>query len=180
MQALVDFLDKLFQDFTWKRLVGLLFLATIVIVGVFFYNAQTGTVELSKYERALSILERLELVKPSGEQQKVILDNILRGLVEITDPTGSDFLEGISFSIQIENAFWAALPWLLIALVFLKPLLRGDDDSAKTFIGLIVVAGIVGAIGYFIPDSLPRWLYPIFFNLALLMMLVWLGNRGKK
>lgn len=179
MQALIDFLVGVFHDFTWKRLLGIVFLLMFVALAVLIYGAQTGTVELSKYERAISILERLDHVEVSGKQEEAIVSNILDGLVEITQLSKNSWIDNFSLSLRGSNAMLAASPWLLLAAFFLVSVLRGKNDSGAGFFGSFVFAIGMGIGGYFIPIDWPRWIFPVLVNLALLIALIWYGNRTK-
>ncbi len=181
LQPVFDFIEKFSTDFTWKRLVIFMSLIVILIVIFLLYESQTATNQLSKYERSLSILKEVEILKFSDSESKEIKNNILKGLKTITNIENTSIYLGTKLSIELKQALLAASPWLLFCLFFIPAYLRKDTDASSIVGGTLALALIMGLGGYFIPPSWGSWigfgLFPFGINLLIFFILMHYGNR---
>jgi hypothetical protein len=77
----------------------------------------------------------------------------------------------------------AAIPWLIVTLMFLVSVLKGTTP-ASTVVGGIVFVAAFGLIGALVPDLGPNFnyvLYPIgHFLLMAVIVVLWQRRKGKK
>ncbi len=181
LQPVFDFIEKFATDFTWKRLVILISLVTLIGAILFLYEAQTATTQLSKYERSVSIIEKLESINLETEESKRVASNIYSGLSQLTEPYSDPATFSASISMEMKQALLAAAPWLLFCLFFIPGYFKGNEDAPSIIGGTIGIAFIMGLGGYLIPVSWSSWvsygLYPFGANLLLFMLLMWHGNK---
>jgi hypothetical protein len=104
LQPFFDFVEKFATDFSWKRLVISISLVLLVGAVFFLFESQTATYQLSKYERAVFILEKLESLSHSSDEEKKVIKNIYLGLTGITEPSASLATFTTSIPIEIKQA----------------------------------------------------------------------------
>jgi hypothetical protein len=181
LQPFFDFIEKFATDFTWKRLVILISLVTVAGAILFLYEAQTATSQLSKYERTVGIIEKLETLKLENNDSKKVINNIYSGLAEITEPQSNPATFSTNFSVEVKQALLAAVPWLLFCLFFIPGYFKGNEDAPSIVGGTLTLAFIMGIGGYFIPVNWGSWvgfgLYPFGVNLLIFILLMWYGNK---
>lgn len=182
LQPIFDFVEKFATDFSWKRLIISISLVILIGLVFFLYEAQTSTYELSKYERTVVILEKINLLSQDSDQEKNVINNIYSGLTEITEPSSYQTNLSANLPIEIRQALLAASPWLLFCLFFVPGYLKGNNSDAPSIVGgTLALAFIMGLGGYFIPQDWSAWiafgLYPFGGNLLILVLLAWIGNR---
>ena len=181
LQPFFDFIEKFATDFSWKRLVILISLVTLSGAVFFLYEAQTATSQLSKYERAVDIVEKLESLKQKNSESQKVVSNIYSGLAEITESQSSPSSFNTNISLEVKQALLAAAPWLLFCLFFMPSYFKGNKDAPSIVGGTLTLAFIMGIGGYFIPLEWGSWigfgLYPFGINLMIFMTLMWYGNR---
>jgi len=181
LQPVFDFVEKFATDFTWKRLV--IFISIIALLGIvfFFYESQTATNQLSKYERSLSIIQTLEALKLDNNKSQIIANNIYLGLITITEPSFSPASFKTNLTTELKQALLAASPWLLFCLFFIPGYFRHDKDAPSVVGGTLFLAIVMGIGGYFIPIEWSSWIgfgaYPFGANLCILLLLMWYGNK---
>lgn len=147
LQPIFDFLDTLSTDFTWKRALVITCMLALTALTLFAYELNTSTSQLSKYERSISILEKLESIELKSTEAKEIKKSIYLGLNEINSPTPDivifkDF--DLDLSIESKQALLTACPWILLSLIFLIRI-RHDGNA---FLGCISVALLMAGFGY--------------------------------
>jgi len=183
LQPFFDFLEKFATDFTWKRLVILISIVMLFCAALLLYEAQTATTQLTKYERAVAIIEKLSALKTDNEESQLVVKNIYSGLSNITNPVLNPIAFSTNISIEIKQAFLAAVPWLLLCLIFVPGYLKGANDASSVIGGTIFLALTMGIGGYFIPITWGSWigfgLYPFGINLLIFILIVKYGNRKK-
>jgi hypothetical protein len=165
-----DVLDAA-SKLTWQRAFAALLLLVMFLIGFWLYQSQTHSLSLQRAERAVALAERATAYRtsigpaPSPEQLE-IYTVILKA--------------AHSAAVQQELAsgmparpvkFWFAfLPWLLMALVFVA-----GSDSGR-FIGMfgaVVLGGLVaGGL-----TLVPAWYWPI-GSLVILPVVAWLVVCG--
>jgi len=180
LEPVFNFIEKLSTDFSWKRLVIIMGLVSLIGAVLFLYESQTATSQLSKYERTVKIIENLEKLKIDNQESKKIKENIYSGLADVTDPK-SNLAFDTTVPIEIKQALLAAAPWLIFSLFFIPGYFKGNEDAPNIVGGTIALAFIVGIGGYFIPPSWGAWigfgLYPFGINLLLFAFLMIHGNK---
>ena len=184
IQPFFDFMEKFATDFSWRRLI--IFFTLIVIIGFsfFFYESQTFNNELTAYERTVALLEKTNKLDHKDELANKTIENIHRGLVEITSK--KNLASGLDIEIgqELKQAIAGSIIWFLFALFFIPRALRKEEnDDHNIVIGCVILGLITGAIGYFLPTNWNDWilfgLYPVGFNLLLFIAFAAYGNRDK-
>lgn len=182
-QPFFDFIEKFATDFSWRRLI-ILFSLTILIGFVYFmFELQTASSQLSKYERTIAILEKTQTIKAENEQVKHVLENIHKGLGEITAKNPTELGINVSVSREFKQALAGGALWALMALFFIPSLIKKTrDDAASVIGGCLFLAFAIGLGGYFLPITWSGWivfgLYPVGVNLLLFLFFAKLGNKS--
>ena len=183
LQPVFDFIDKLSTDFSWKKVVVLAALLTIAIFFLFAYETQTNTSQLSKYERSIAILEKLESIKLESTEAKNIKKNLYHGLSKINNSESSTFnMPGIELGIsyELEQSLYTAAPLLLLSFLFL---IEGKGGSSRV-LGGIFLAFLMGGIGYtatsIINTSNNANYIPLTLNVILFTIMAWFSKLKKK
>ncbi len=183
LQPVFDFIEKFATDFTWKRLVIFFGIVAVVAVVFFLYEVQTATSQLSKYERSVVVIEKLESLKLDNKESKVVATNIYTGLVNITKPNSSPATFKASLSTELKQALLASAPWLFFCLFFIPGYFRRDADAPSIVGATIALSIIVGSLGYFIPVEWGSWfgfgVYPFGINILIFILLMTFGNKVK-
>ncbi|NOX80415.1 MAG: hypothetical protein GXP57_04900 [Deltaproteobacteria bacterium] len=181
LKPFFDFIEKFATDFTWKRLVILIGLVMLTGAVLFLYEAQTATSQLTKYERAVSIIKEIESLKINNKESTKVVEHIYSGLAKITEPQSSPATFNTNVSPELKQALLAAAPWLLFCLFFIPGYFKGKDDAPSIIGGTLALSFIMGIGGYFIPVEWGSWVgfgvYPFGVNLLIFIMLMWYGNR---
>ena len=180
LQPIFDFIEKLASDFSWRKVVILVCL--MFAIGLFWlaYEAQTATYQLTKYERTVAILEKLETLTLNNAKSKQVAENIYSGLDSVTKVSEYQlsFINGLS--LEARQAFLSASPWALLALFFVPKAFRRDTEAMNSIWALAFLGLLMGGIGYFVPTRWGAWIYPLGGNFLLLVALAWYGNHLKK
>ena len=150
LKPLFDFLEKLVNEFSWRRLVFFVCLLVVVGGGVWIFESYTGYFRLARIEKEIALLAKM---------RDLSSDEIIRrdeGLQIIYDNARLDLKEfGIDRSVvnpTILKALTGAGPWLLFSLAFVSGTLRGDKTARNGLIGALIVALLVGGLGMFLPN----------------------------
>jgi hypothetical protein len=181
-QPFFDFIEKFATDFSWRRLI--IFFSLTIIVGFiyFMFELQTATSQLSKYERTIAILEKTQTIKSDNEQIIHVVENIHKGLGEITAKNPTELGVEISISKEFKQALVAGALWGLMSLFFIPALIKKTRDDALSIVGgCLFLACATGLGGYFLPTNWSGWivfgLYPVGVNLLLFVFFAYLGNK---
>ena len=180
LQPIFDFIEKLASDFSWKKIVILICLMFVISLSWFAYEAQTATNQLSKYERTVAVLEKLEALTLSDVKSKKVAENIYEGLDSITKANEYQLSFINELSLEARQALLSASPWVLFTLFFIPGAFRGETEARDSIWAMVFISLLVGGIGYFVPTKWGTWMYPLGGNFLLLVVLAWWGNRIKK
>lgn len=180
-QPIVDVMEKFATDFTWKRLIIFLSFIILIVFAFLFYESQTSTNQLSKYERTVVLLEKLNSLKQDNNQTKTIITHIYSGLENITNPLSDSVSFSLDISRELKQGLFSSLPWILVILISLPGVLRGEKDSRNLAVGSTILGIIIGFIGYFIPlewsPMIGLALYPILINILTFAILIAMGSK---
>ncbi len=179
LQPIFDFIEKLASDFSWRKIVIVLCLASTGIFLWFVYESQTATYQLDKYERTVVILEKLESLALSDSKSQKVAENLYQGLDSITKINKRKLSYVSELSLEASQAILSVVPWFLFILFYLAGALRGDNDSRNSIFALVFIGLFIGGIGYFVPPTLGLWIYPIGGNFLALVIIAFLGSRMK-
>ncbi|MCP1339268.1 hypothetical protein NJR55_06635 [Idiomarina sp. M1R2S28] len=184
IQPFFDFIEKFATDFSWRRLI--IFFTLIVIIGFafFFYESQTFNNELTAYERTIALLEKTDKFDHKDKLANQAVENVHRGLVEITSKKNIDTSLDIEIQQEVKQAIAGSIIWILFAL-FLIPRAFRENKNNDIFgiVGCLIIGVFTGTVGYFLPTNWSDWilfgLYPVGFNLILFILFAAYGNRSK-
>lgn len=182
IQPIFDFIEKFATDFSWRRLI--IFFSLVMLLGFiyFAYESITNSSQLTKYERAVQILEKSQSLKSDDPKVIVVLDNIHTGLNAITESSIATIDRGLTLKQEIKQAIAGGAVWFVMALFFVPALVRkSKDDAAPIVGGCLALSFITGLGGYFLPTTWDTWivygLYPVGLNLLLFIVFAYLGNK---
>lgn len=183
LEPIVNFFDKLIDQFTWRRLVFLAVLLVICSAGMWAFETYTQSFKLARIERQVSLLEKLATVSartelkssPDLQALSVSLTKQLRE-TDITMPTSYALLP------WAKKALAAAAAWLVFGLFILlipNTYTRTAPASASVFAGMTVVASPFIVLAVAIPTDpwLNYALYPIGHIFLLGFFMFWVSWR---
>ncbi len=99
-------------------------IAAVVAVAFFLYEAQIATSQLSKDERSVIVIEKLESLKLEKKEPKVVASNIYAGLVNSTESNSS----------PVEWSSWFGFGVYLFGiniLIFILLMASGNKERAQ-------------------------------------------------
>lgn len=182
MQHLIEFLNKLVDDFSWKRLSLILSCLALVIIALVAYEFYTSYFFLSKTEKTINLIKQLSSLPPEvTNSSKDGIANLTKSLVkQLNDVTNSKSYN-LELSPLMMKVVSSSIPWLIALLI---GAIVEKNDKFSLIGGLIVV----GAIGVIVGIVLPwqgtiwsnYWLYPIIHFIVIIWALVLYGNLTKK
>ncbi|EMI20528.1 membrane protein [Rhodopirellula maiorica SM1] len=181
MDQIVQFFEKLVTEFTWRRLGFILALLFLAIICTTFYEMYTGHFRLGRIERAADLLTQLseqaeQISESKSDDAKEVHKALLNDLAAYVSPE----------PVQVSAPDWlwkagaAAVPWLLLAIVFY---FVTEDDFGNLLGGLLIVAIPIAFIGAVLPDFSRSWInyygYPIGAMILVLVPMFLISNRKK-
>ncbi len=183
LEPLFQFVEKFITDFSWKRLAIFFSFLGLLVLTFVLYEWQTSSYELSRYEKATSILLQIEPLLDSKnsdvvEASKKLVIN-LTSVIEKKDIFSN--LE-ISISPKVSQIFFGLLPWIIIVIILIpSEVVKGNkNDAANMFGGFAIVIFFLGLLISFIPVEWNNWIRyggVQLINLALIILLAWFGNK---
>jgi type II secretory pathway pseudopilin PulG len=170
MKDLYDILIKFFfAEFTLKKLRILLAVVVVGIVVLFVYERYTSSFQFNRLQKATDLLAKLQEIQIRSTNSTPEIDaarkQLVAQVVQAIDqkPISLDFVPS-KLSIQMDAvlkfAAGAAL-WCLFALFYI-PKLRSKEGK-NSFIGLIMMSGLTGVIGIFVPPIWWPWFHLLLF-----------------
>jgi hypothetical protein len=183
LEGVFGFLDRLATQFTWRRLVILLLVFSMVFLAFWIWESYTATFRLVRMERELRLVE--EIVALAGDpglqrdQELVrVVDHLRAQLATLVvgdraaTPIGPSLFKPLT----------AALPWIFVGVVMLTGR-RKRGVAPSTFLGLLVLAVPYIILGTLLPSCeqawINYWLYP-WGSLLLTVFLIRLAQQAKK
>jgi len=156
--SLLEFGDKLFQDFSWKRIAFLLTLLAIIIACLFIFESYTSYFAITKLDRETSLLQKLsQLSSDTAIDQSTTLaavrDSLEMSLKRLSSQHPYTDLDSQSTpQLRIfKKAFSASLPWILLGLLILAVSRKNEDKGLTALVGIIFFSIPFAAIGAIIP-----------------------------
>ena len=71
LKPVFDFIEKFITDFSLKRSLVVMAFILFITMSLFIFDSQTSTSQLSKYERSVKIIEKLESIEFKNEKAKI-------------------------------------------------------------------------------------------------------------
>lgn len=185
--GIINAIAKLTSELTPSRLLALLSLLFTAAVLIIFAERSTQTLRLSRLERAVATLEKLQNIEKKGFEKNSQFaqahQRMTQELITVIDKEPLRF----DFSIpsykppewhQIQKFFAGAAPWLLLLLFSFFGRGKRSSGDKVTIIGFLFMGSFFGLIGVFIPTIAWPWvnlvLYPaLHFLLVIALLLAW-------
>ena len=177
LQPIFEFIEKLATEFSWKKIVILIFVVFGFSLLWFAYEAQTSANQLTKYERSVAIIEKLEALSLIDPKSQKIAENVYQGLEAVTKANEYQLSLIRDSSLEARQALLSAIPWIIFMLFYIPGALRGETEARNTIYALLFLSLLIGGIGYFVPIKWGTWMYPLGANFLFLLILAWYGNR---
>lgn len=177
LEPIFQSFEKLFTEFSWKRLFYIAILVTIA-VGLFFaYERYTHYFQLARIERTTNILTQLYTLSADGKlEEHPELKRIHEQLTAELELSLSNPEINLPISRPLLKFLAGAFLWVLISFIYLPDINKGDKGSKNAFIGLLISAVIFGGIGILIPNyPLVNYVvYPVgHFVFFVALILIW-------
>ena len=181
LQPLIDWIEKFATDFSWKRLVIFITLLFLFCGGLGLYEAITSKFRLEKYEKVVTLIEKIQGLQIKDKISSQVIDNINNGLLEITQSNQNLSISDLYLGDPLKQALAASGIWLILSLFYIPGFLRGDLEARNSLIGFWALGFLIGGVGYLLPTGLSDWirfgLYPVGFNLFMILFIALIGNR---
>jgi hypothetical protein len=180
LEPVFQTLEKLFLDFTWRRLIQVLFTIILGLAIFVAFERYTSYFQLARLEKATQILERLHQIeadeKLSKEEELQAIHSKLAAELNVTVSTKE-------ISISLDYRFYkflaGAAPWLLFSFIYVAGFRKRDKTRTVGVIAAIFCGIMFGAIGLLIPDLFWPWLNLIIYPIGhfILVMKLMTGDK---
>ena len=177
---MLKYFEKVRDSLSPEKLFTTLITTLFFAVGAIVYEVYTGHLELTRYERALKILNELETSALSSDVPLIkataaaIAERVNEIVVEARakDESLSDTTHRSLLALAL------GLPWIVFSFTGVVEGVRRDRDWHYGLFGSLAIGALLGTIGYAIPTDL-HWLLryvaiplSVIVILALLFILV--------
>jgi hypothetical protein len=182
-EAVVQFLEKLITQFTWRRFSLALIIIFLLASLAFLFETYTGYFRLNKIERETKLLMQLtELSQKTREENNDKLTNLSHSVIEEFEVYINHRFPVLAFNLHpaILKAVAAAFPWVLMFFFFF---ISGPTQK-EAFFGTLVIAiffiGIGVALPSYVNSSINYFWYPIgHFLFIVLAVVIWQKRKAK-
>lgn len=187
LEPIVNFFDKLVDQFTWRRLVFLAVLLAIAASSIWGYEQYTQQFKLSRIDKQISLLERISSFSNSEAIRENPTLKALQSRIEIQLKETTE-IETAEYEIEpwAKKSLAATAAWLLfgICIAFIPNSYTSTQPATTSVIsGVLVFASPFIAAAAWLPTN--PWLnyaiYPIghIFALvfAMLFFTLWLRRK---
>lgn len=157
LKSASDFLEKTLSDFSKQRMLMIFLIFSLITVGLASYEFMTAKFQIDKYEDSIALLKSIENLDNSTVESKQIINDIYKGISQITNPSSLAFYRNIMLTNEMKQALWAILPWVVVILVGL-PTSFSQDGSISAFFVISFIALFLGFVGYMLPTQWNPWL----------------------
>lgn len=158
LDPIINFFEKLVDQFTWRRLIFVISVVVIVVIGLWVFESYTAHFKFQRIEKATTLLDKLIAQHATvGTNSTAAITDIHENLVRDLDAT----VNSHGYPDWYLKAFCAAVPWMLLA--FLMGMASKLEHNAV--IGMLIFAIPIVIIGSFLPTFEHRWInyvgYPV-------------------
>jgi len=151
ISSIVDAFKDLVLNFSWKRIIHILVLISIVFIVLMLVEWQTCFFKLSKIERISGLMKEIESIdscRGGGiADLRDVCFQIIEQLKEKVKPRPVNFFLGTS----PKKFLFGLLPWLIFCLFFIPSILRREINSLYGAFGALVVGSLVSLAYTLIP-----------------------------
>ncbi|WP_205343129.1 hypothetical protein [Denitrificimonas caeni] len=180
LDPIIGFFEKLIDDFSWRRLLLLVVILSLMASFAWMYESYTDSFQLKRMEKQVELLEKLVNLNSN----KAIIDNqelqsIYRGLNKNLNALNSESA-AIVLSPPVTQTLAALLPWLLLMMLLLLFKKKTGGEAAA---GVAVVSIPVAFIGYWLPQFEQAWINYVLYPVASFVLLIgaviwWQGTKN--
>ncbi|MBJ6726550.1 type IV pilin protein [Geomesophilobacter sediminis] len=184
LETINNFLFKLFDDFSWKRLFTTVLAIVISIVGLLVFERYTSSFELNRIQKAAEILSNLQKIDtyhtPSSNEVESVKHQLLTDLTKcikqkpLTIELPEIMLSGV-WSTRIKNFVSGAAPWLILAVLSLPAALNRKPPNTTSFATFGVFAVVCGAAAIYLNLNVSAVTSFLIFSLAPLIVVAAIG-----
>jgi hypothetical protein len=150
LKPVFDIFDKLFLDFSWRRLASLCVFLIVVVSGLAVFESLTSHFQLKKIDKQVKILTQLNDISVDKGADE-IYHKAKSALLEDLNETTESHISFPAFSPRATQALIWFFPWALFGLIYIPDIRRGDSDGWTAVIGVLVLGFLAAIIGYFLP-----------------------------
>lgn len=187
IKDIVSFLLGLFEGvkkpFQW---LGVIIILLLIGCGVWGYERMTSTIYLSKLERKVSLIEKLQIIKNSDivnspELNKIYLDTVKElESFNVSQPLINQINLGEPSAIG--KAISGALLWIIVFIygVISEAKKAGKVTGMIVFLGVVLgmIAIFFAWLGTIIPTIINPWINIIGFPIIQILILILLSRKG--
>lgn len=186
LEPIVNFFDKLIENFTWRRLSFLVFVLIFAVLALWIYESYTSAFRLARIEKQVALLEKLSVLHalPSIRTEAALkqVSTILQKELIATTSTANAEYELLPWGKKV---LATAAAWLVFALfILLIPSSYSSTNAGPgtIFITMVVMASPFIVLAAMIPTFEASWInylaYPIGHILLLAVLLLSLQKRN--
>jgi hypothetical protein len=173
--SLVSSIENAFVQFSFRRLVYMIFLFAVVISTCVVLNELTGYTLYSRMEKKISALERLQELREKGVEQSMELNPIYQSVVgDIQQKPWEQVSIHFTFDPVIKFLSATLVPFLFIFIGFFN-ILRGDEAVSRTVAGAMLLTILLGLPAVLIPTWQNPWYNAsVYFIIQIILMFLML------
>jgi hypothetical protein len=162
----IPFLEPVFHlvaDFNFKRAMSLIAVISIIGTAAWSIDYYTDYTRISRLERMVSLIERLDVIERRGELEKMLAlskTNIVHELTSLSSPPVQSPPGHSSFAEWFKRT-WpkfvaGGLPWFAVSLFTLPGIFKGEKNSLATILSFQFLTCFFGFVATVIPTTTYR------------------------
>ncbi len=165
----IEALLKFFTEFSLRRFLAALAVLFLVILVLLGYDRYTSSFTLTRLRQSADLVAQLQTIESASVQRSPELEQAYASLRRqvasaIAAPPTSASSTLWMPAHPVTKFFGGAWPSLLLSLVMLPALRKGEPNALSGLIAILVMATIFGIVGLVIPTFWWPWgncvLYP--------------------
>lgn len=156
--SLFTSLENTFVQFSFRRLLYVLFLVSIAYLTFYLYDQSTGYTYYTRLHSRITALERLVVLESQSILESEELSKIY---TEILNEVKSKPESALAFHLDYAPfiRFISATVFILVfVIVGIFQMLKGDPSGANTFGGALVMTFLIGVPALLIPPWAKLWI----------------------
>jgi hypothetical protein len=180
IDGLIKSIERTFVEFTFRRLLYVLFLLALVSGALYLFDNSTGYSFYARLDRRIEALEKLQQIESRGFKPASELDSIFNATVaELRDHSPSPIQLRIGTDPIVKFLAAALVPFVFMIIGLFK-LIRKEPESPAVFAGAFAFTLILGIPGVFLQITSVFWLNALIYFLVQLVVLVVISVLGRK
>jgi len=181
LAPIIDFFEKLIEQFSWRRLIFTGFFLLFAILCIVVFESYTGKFRLQRIDRVITLVEHANRLGPlldtrSRANLSATLSSATADLAAFTENSTTPF----RLDAKILKGLAAFAPWVL--LLILLPI-ASPGGNKLAFVGVLLIAIPFAVIGALLPDFRFGWInyavYPV-AHCAIVLILIVSWQRRKR